>query len=72
MSIFAKIFGILDFLPGYKANSGLLIFVITSVLQLAGANQPEVELVKEVATALMAYGVAIKAARPIVNGVPVK
>ncbi len=62
-----NIVSVLDFFPGAKSNTGLVILLLTTVAQMAGANQPMVELIKEVATALMAYGVTVRAAKTIVK-----
>jgi len=61
----AKAIGILDFLPGYKANTGAIVLVLTTIMQLVGANQPLIDLVKEIATALLVYGVAMKNVRQV-------
>jgi len=59
----AGVLKIFDFLPGAKSNIGAVVLVIVTVMQLLGADQGIIELVKKVAEALLVYGVAMKTVR---------
>ena len=60
MNVLLKIF---DFLPGAKANTGAVVLVIATILQLFGVDNAVIELVKKIAEALLVYGVAMKTVR---------
>jgi len=60
MGIFLKL---LDFLPGWKANTGAVVLVIATIMQLFGVDNAVIEMVKKISEALLVYGVAMKTVR---------
>ena len=67
-----KIIGFLDFLPGWKVNSGAAGLVVTALFQFLGFAGPWVDPTKEVLLALITYGLAMKALRSTAPALPSK
>jgi hypothetical protein len=53
----------LDFLPGFKTNTGALVLVITTILQLFGIESSLIEMIKKIAEALLGYGLIMSNVR---------
>jgi hypothetical protein len=58
--IIATALKVLDIFPGLKTNTGAILLLITTVMQLAGADAPLIEVVKKIAEALLSYGLVMK------------
>jgi len=62
-NVLAGAIKLVDFLPGFKTNTGALVLIITTALQLGGADSALINVVKQIAEALLAYGLLMKNVR---------
>ena len=56
----AKILKMIDIFPGWKTNTGAIVLILTSLLQLQGVDNATIKAIAELATALLAFGLTMK------------